>query len=550
MHFQCESGSGNLASTPEDVIRANLTAALTSCPEVEACAACFAGLLTSSDRFRAISYLEAIVKADKIDAYPDYYAALYADPTADLIIIAGTGSLVASKTPQGVVKSGGGGPLLGDEGSTFDIGRRALVSQILRATRESASDLFWEEVANQFGSVEANPVIASVYHSPMPAARLAKLVPAVAVDFNRGFTYAVQAVSDSLGDLVETVANHLFEYHDGSTVEIRLAGGLWDIDDLFYEHFSMLLNKKMEQEHQRCEPVIRKLESKPIEGAVFFSEAIVDMSTESRNPRSIGLDKMAAREIVRLMNEEEQTVLRALQSAEAEIAIAIEKAAQAFQSNGRIIYVGAGTSGRVAAMDAAEMPPTFGIESESFVAVVAGGDAAKGQAVEDAEDNEHAAVVALNDLKLYPKDIVIGLAASGRTPFVIAACRHARQKGAWTCGIANNKNAPLFAHCDHSILLETGPEVLTGSTRLKAGTAQKLVLNRISTGAMVLSGKVIENLMVDVQAKNQKLRERCVRILRELAPVTESEAIASLEQANWNIREAVGLLKSGTRTGS
>lgn len=267
------------------------------------------------------------------------------------------------------------------------------------------------------------------------------------------------------------------------------------------------------------------------------------MSTESRNPRSIGLDKMDALQIVRIMNEEEQAVMRALQQAEEQIAVVVDKAAKAYQDGGKVVYVGAGTSGRIATMDAAEMPPTFGTDPERFVALVAGGSTADRLAVEDAEDSEHEAIKEVNALKLTPSDIVIGLAASGRTPFVVSAIRHARQKGVWTCAVANNPKAPIFDFADHSILIDTGPEVLTGSTRLKAGTAQKLVLNRISTGAMVLSGKVIENLMVDVKAKNAKLKERCVRIVRELTPATEYEAQHLLEEHEWNVRAVLEAFK-------
>jgi N-acetylmuramic acid 6-phosphate etherase len=267
------------------------------------------------------------------------------------------------------------------------------------------------------------------------------------------------------------------------------------------------------------------------------------MSTEVRNPRSVGLDKMSAREAVRLMNEEEMAVFRALQAAEEAIAITAERAADAFQNGGRVIYVGAGTSGRIATMDAAEMPPTFGIDGNKFVAVVAGGGKALDTAVEDAEDDPSAAILDLNNLDIDRRDVVIGLAASGRTPYVIGALRHARAKGIWTCAIVNNRQGQLVQEADHAIILETGPEVLTGSTRLKAGTAQKLVLNRISTIAMVLSGKVIENLMVDVKAKNQKLRERCVKIVRELTNYTEDEAHELLEKHSWNVREVLALAR-------
>ncbi|MFZ4508895.1 MAG: N-acetylmuramic acid 6-phosphate etherase [Fimbriimonas sp.] len=267
------------------------------------------------------------------------------------------------------------------------------------------------------------------------------------------------------------------------------------------------------------------------------------MGTESRNPRSYGLDKMSAQEIVRLMNEEEQNVQRALQQAEPALAIAIERTAEAFQAGGRIIYLGSGTSGRIATMDAAEMPPTFGIERDRFVAIVSGGPASGATAVEECEDDPHAVIVALNEMSLNRDDIVIGLAASGTTPFVLSGVRHAAQKGIWTCGIANNRGAPLLETCDLPICLDTGPEVLTGSTRLKAGTAQKLALNRISTGAMVLSGKVIENLMVDVKAKNSKLKDRCARIVCELSPVTQDEAFDLLEHHSWNIREVLDSIR-------
>jgi N-acetylmuramic acid 6-phosphate etherase len=245
---------------------------------------------------------------------------------------------------------------------------------------------------------------------------------------------------------------------------------------------------------------------------------------------------MNAREIVRLMNEEERIVVHALENAEDKIAEAAEQAARTFALGGRIIYVGAGTSGRIATMDAAEMPPTFGIEGDRFIAVVAGGAEAGQKAVEDAEDDVFGGIDAINRLHLSRSDAVFGLAASGSTPFVVGAVRHAKQKGIWTCGISNNPRTPLTQEADLGIVLETGPEVLTGSTRLKAGTAQKLALNRISTIAMVLCGKVVENLMVDVKAKNAKLKERCCRIVAELSTVTRDEARDLLEVNDWNIR--------------
>ncbi len=270
-------------------------------------------------------------------------------------------------------------------------------------------------------------------------------------------------------------------------------------------------------------------------------------NTEARNPKSKRLDQMSAAEIVRLMDEDEIIVLEAVARAESQIAEAAEMAAQTFINGGRVIYVGAGTSGRIATMDAAEMPPTFGLEPDRFIALVSGGAATSSKAQEDAEDDPHAAISDLNALQVSNRDIVIGLAASGKTPYVLAAIRHARQKGVWTCGIVNNPHTPIEAESNLGIVLRTGPEILTGSTRLKAGTAQKLVLNRISTTAMVLAGKVIENLMVDVKAKNGKLKERCVRIVRDLSSATEDEAREHLEANEWNIRAVLDLLREPAR---
>jgi N-acetylmuramic acid 6-phosphate etherase len=268
----------------------------------------------------------------------------------------------------------------------------------------------------------------------------------------------------------------------------------------------------------------------------------------------MGLDKMSALEITKLMNHEERAVLTALERAADPIALAAERVAQAFKDGGKIIYIGAGTSGRIAQADAAEMTPTFGIEPGRFIALIAEHplsespshrltDSTHHSTVEDPEDDEHAAIEGLNALGIGPGDAAIGLAASGRTPFTIAAIKHAKQKGVWTCGIANVRDVPLLREAEHSIFLDTGPEVLTGSTRLKAGTAQKLVLNRISTAAMVLCGKVIENLMVDVQAKNSKLKDRCVRIVRELTTADSGEAREALERTGWNVRKAIESLR-------
>lgn len=264
--------------------------------------------------------------------------------------------------------------------------------------------------------------------------------------------------------------------------------------------------------------------------------------TESRNPRSTNLDKLSALEAVQLMNAEEAEVLNALNAASKTLANAAERVADAFLKGGTIFYVGSGTSGRLAALDAAEMPPTFGTSPHQFVAILAGGETAFGKANEGAEDEVEGALESLKAKNLNPNDVLIGIAASGETPYVLGAIRYAKSLGVWTCGIANNPESSLLNEADLGILLNTGPEVLTGSTRLKAGTAQKLALNRISTVAMVLAGRVRENLMIEVKATNEKLRKRSVRIVQELTSLSAEEAETKLREHSWSIRAVLDAL--------
>jgi N-acetylmuramic acid 6-phosphate etherase len=265
----------------------------------------------------------------------------------------------------------------------------------------------------------------------------------------------------------------------------------------------------------------------------------VTAPTEQRNPRSMELDRLSAGEIVELMNQEEQAALEAVERSAPEIAATAEDVAAAYEDGGRILYLGAGTSGLLALVDALEMPATFGVEQERFGAMIAGPPLGSRAVITQAEDDADAAAAALENAGFGPADAVIGLAASGTTPFVVAGVRHARARGCRTCGIANNPGTPLLEAGARSILLDTGPEVLTGSTRLKAGTAQKLTLNRISTTAMVRAGRVVSNLMVELSPKTEKLRDRCVRIVSVLGGVDETRARQLLTAEDWSIRAAL-----------
>ncbi|RDE26847.1 N-acetylmuramic acid 6-phosphate etherase [Parageobacillus thermoglucosidasius] len=266
------------------------------------------------------------------------------------------------------------------------------------------------------------------------------------------------------------------------------------------------------------------------------------LTTEQRNNKTQNLDEMTTKEILQVMNEEDKTVAIAVSKELAQIEKLVQKVIASFRQGGRLIYMGAGTSGRLGILDAVECPPTFGTEKEMVQGLIAGGLEAFTNAVEGAEDNEELAVRDLQSIGLTEKDIVIGIAASGRTPYVISGLRYAKQIGAATGSIACNKGAEMSKYADISVEVETGPEILTGSTRLKAGTAQKIVLNMISTASMIGIGKVYKNLMVDVQATNVKLKERAKRIIMQAADVDAKTAERYYEAARGHVKTAIVMI--------
>ncbi|GIW87114.1 MAG: N-acetylmuramic acid 6-phosphate etherase [Isosphaeraceae bacterium] len=261
--------------------------------------------------------------------------------------------------------------------------------------------------------------------------------------------------------------------------------------------------------------------------------------TEARNPRSEGIDALDAAGIVALMNAEDAKVVEAVRAESAAIAQAIEAAAAALRAGGRIVYVGAGTSGRLGVLDASECPPTFGTPPERVVGVIAGGEPALTRSIEGAEDQPEAGAAEMDRLEVGPRDLVVGIATSGRTPFVLGAVERARQRGARTAGLACNRPSRLGERVDIEIAPLVGPEVIAGSTRLKAGTATKMILNMITTGAMVLNGKTFGNRMIDLTPVNEKLRMRSRRILRELARVDDGCAERLLRESGMRLRTAL-----------
>ncbi|GAA0446908.1 N-acetylmuramic acid 6-phosphate etherase [Lentibacillus halophilus] len=267
------------------------------------------------------------------------------------------------------------------------------------------------------------------------------------------------------------------------------------------------------------------------------------LTTEMRNEKTMHLDEMSTREILHVMNDEDKTVPDAVHNEINDIEQAATTVIDSFQKGGRLIYIGAGTSGRLGILDAVECPPTFGTDQDNVQGLIAGGDNAIMKAVEGAEDDPERAKADLKAHHLNENDTVVGLAASGRTPYVIGGLDYSQAIGASTVAVSCNKNAESSRHANESIEVDVGPEILTGSTRLKAGTAQKLVLNMISTSSMIRMGKVFENLMVDVQLTNQKLMKRAKTIISVAAQVDHHTASSYLEKACHNPKLAIVMIK-------
>ena len=274
-------------------------------------------------------------------------------------------------------------------------------------------------------------------------------------------------------------------------------------------------------------------------------QTLSTLITEQRNPNSMHVDSLSALEIVQLMNEEDKQVPLAIEKCLPQIAQAVECIVAAFQQGGRLVYIGAGTSGRLGVLDASECPPTFGVSPEMVKGIIAGGERALRHPIEGAEDSKTQAVVDLQTIQFSSKDVLVGIAASGRTPYVIGALEYAKSLGSVTISIASNPNSAMANIVDIAIDTVVGPEVLTGSSRLKSGTAQKLVLNMLTTASMILMGKCYQNLMVDVQASNEKLKARAIRIVMQATDCDKALAEETLKQADQNAKLAIMMILSG-----
>ena len=268
------------------------------------------------------------------------------------------------------------------------------------------------------------------------------------------------------------------------------------------------------------------------------------LTTEARNEATKKIDQVSTLEMVTLINQEDQKVAQAIEKVLPQIAAAIDAAAERFKKGGRLIYCGAGTSGRLGALDAIELTPTYSVSPERAFGILAGGEKAMYQAIESAEDSKELAIEDLTQHQLTARDVVIAIAASGRTPYAVSAIEYGKKVGALTISVTCNNQSPMNQLAEIGIAPIVGPEVITGSTRMKAGSAQKMVLNMFSTGIMVKVGNIYQNLMVNVQPTNEKLMQRATNIIKEAAEIEESQAKEYLEAAQLEVAPAIVMAKA------
>jgi N-acetylmuramic acid 6-phosphate etherase len=459
-----------------------------------------------------------------------------------IVVNAGTGSSVSGRHRDQIEKAGGWGHILGDTGGAYFVSIRALRlilrdHDLRRGNRKFAASVLSALGQNSFDELVRWAQTAD----KTDVAALAPIVFAAAHDGEEPVQRIIHASAAALADFTVAVAARLRL----PKPEVCLMGGLFEHQPGYAEIFEIVLHEILPYANVRLTTVAPELgavwltsgrDSLPLGAPVQYAEKIP--ATEKINPRSGTLQKLSPRELVELFVAEEKDVELALSKRVHELARAIELTSHGLANGGRMFYVGAGTSGRLGALDAAEIPPTFGAAPELVQAIIAGGAAALQRSIEGAEDDETNGALAVVARNVSANDVVLGISASGDAPFVRAALAHAREIGAktifLTCSEIREKTS-----FDLVIELPTGPEILAGSTRLKAGTATKVALNIISTGAMVQLGHVRGNLMIDLQPTNKKLRARAVRLVAQLSGCDEKTARDRLEHAGWNMRSAL-----------
>ena len=518
-----------------------------------------AGARHTKDRARVQTAVSKIWKATPCKVTHDLEIALTGSgpQKTAVLVLSGTGSCCFGKTSDGrTAKMGGWGHILGDKGSGFEIGLRALKAVVFYFDRDGTWSRLGERLLTATGTNEPDDLIDWVASADKHA--VAALAPEVFAAAKKRDRIARDILEGAAGMLAKDAVNCARKLaQKNKPVHFVLAGGVLRGQPAFARKVSQSIRERWPQatvqvqKHDGVWGAIELAKNLPKDAAQPITPSILSPQpsthvppTEQRNPRSMDLDRLPLPAAIDLMLTEEQRAAKAVRAEGKTIARLAGWVAKALANGGRLFYVGAGTSGRLGVLDASECPPTFRARPEQVQGIIAGGPQALTQAIEGAEDDADAGGRAIQFRGVNKKDVVIGIAASGNTPFVWGALETAAQRGARTALICFNPTLKRRAKVPQLILAPAiGPEVLTGSTRLKAGTATKLILNCITTLAMVRLGKVAGNLMVDVDPKNEKLRDRAMRIVMTLREVDANTARAALAKHGWVVQDALKQLQ-------
>jgi N-acetylmuramic acid 6-phosphate etherase len=605
--LQHEAGPANVRLLNDDQLHRHLRGIARGLPKPDALAIGMAGARTEADWARirlaaakawpgvpcyATNDLEtALMAADEIGSSrtdkPDktattHHASRTTTAPARVLVLSGTGSCCFGRTHDGkTVKFGGWGHVLGDKGSGYEIGLRALKAVVYYLDRDGEWSLLGGRLLRALQLNEPNDLIGWAQNACKTD------IAALAVEVFEAWSQRDEIASDILDGAAESLARDAAHcarrlVRGNVAVQFVLAGSVL----LKQPRFARKVERALKQLWRNA--IVSPLRRDSVAGAVALArrhfpppkgtlltgaatalplvertrereprsappgnpQSIALSPTEQRHPRSMNLDKLSLRRAIRLMLDEDATIPGALLREQKKIEKGVKLIVRSFRRGGRLFYVGAGTSGRLGVLDASECPPTFRTDPEMVQGIIAGGKTALWQAVEGAEDDPEAGARAMEFRGASRRDTVVGIAASGRTPFVWGALREAKRRGAATVLLCFNPHL-VVSRADKPTMVivpKIGPEILTGSTRLKSGTATKLILNIFTTLAMVRMGKVLGNLMIDVKASNTKLRDRAVRIVRELTGVDYAKAEAALIQCNWKIKPACARLGRTPRT--
>jgi N-acetylmuramic acid 6-phosphate etherase len=462
-----------------------------------------------------------------------------------IVVNAGSGSSITGRRDKRIENAGGWGHILGDAGGGYYLSIQALRLILREYDLHRGEVQFTTKILRALSLNNLDELVR--WAQTADKMEVAMLTPVVFEAAAGGDARVIEIIEEGarvLCEYTEAVANRL----QVLAPKVVLIGGLFQRDSIYNHAFRRRLKKALPDAR------VTNAERSPELGAAWLAagmqtwpeihaqlapEKIEDLAlalTEQANPRSENLEQMAAQEIVKLFVDEEKFVGEALRAAAADLARAIELVADSLGKGGRLFYVGAGTSGRLGLLDASEIPPTFGASPELVQGIIAGGATALHRSVEGAEDEPGRGALAVTRRGIKQADVVIGISASARTPFVLGALRQTKSLGAKTVLLSCNPARERNVNVDLAIDLPVGPEILTGSTRLKAGTATKIALNIISTGAMVALGKVRGNLMIDLNTTSAKLRDRATRMVAEVTQADYHSAREQLEQNNWNLR--------------